>query len=247
MKNILLFAFIAFSLTSSSYALECFTSAEDIANYKQKNIIRQAANKLNQIIFDNWQYAEKVIRNKIQQSRLWETNKTYLYNLVTNRPWYIKNIEVSWEKIYVDIDRASYANISDCYADFYGITDNKSTKTRRYTVRKGAIIWGYESSNWSSYGAISMDDTEDFDDQGNYIAWKQCTMWTFLANAYKLCNGSFSEYADFHYGLCDSTGDLKPLHRWGYECWSQKTLPLTYVWFDIDQYTITSIVSVYRE
>lgn len=246
MKKILLLTIvISFASISSSYAFDCGQETpESMARYVQINRIRQAANKLNQIIFDNWQAAEKIIRNKIQQSKLWEANKTYLYNLVTNKPWYIRNIEVSWEKIYVDIDRASYANISDCYADAYGITDNKSTKTRRYIANKSAIIWGYNSYNWSAMGPIYMDDS-NYDDEGNDIAGKQCTMWTFLNNAYKLCNGSFHEYADFHYGLCDSTEHLKA--RPWYTCWSKKTLPLTYFWFNIDQYMITSMVSSYSE
>jgi len=246
MKKILLLAFVFVASFSSTQALWCETSSEDLSRYEKINKLRHAANKLNQVIFDNWQIAEKVIIKKIGESNLSQNNKNYLHNLVTNKPWYIKSIEKIWEEIYLNIDRASYKNLEDCFTEIYWTVDNKNTKTRKYLVSRSAIFGGYDGYDWAIFGVISMDDTDYYDDKWNYYAGKQCTMWTFLDNAYKMCKGSFNEYSDFHYGLCDSTAYLQQSPGWSI-CWSNKSLPLTYFSFDLDQYAITAIWSVYTE
>lgn len=247
MKKILLLAFVFVATFSWTYAFECFTSAEDIASYSQKNKIRQAANKLNQLIFDKGWAAEVFIREKIQQSNISNENNKYLFSLISNRPWYIRNIDVvgskQYEKIYLDIDWVSYANITDCYEDVFGAHENKSTKTRRYWIYPDASI-DWVSPMWWWISSIYMDDTESLDQRDGWR--KQCTISTFLDNAYKMCNGSFNEYTDFHYGMCDSTEYLKASPGWSI-CWSNKILPLTYFSFDLDQYAITGIWSVYTE
>lgn len=248
MKKLLLLALIvSFASISSSYAFECFTSAEDIAIFTQKNKIRQSANKLNQLIFDKWWAAETLIMDKIHQSKLTENNRRYLSELVWNRPWYIRNIEIVWEwryaQIYLDIDWVSYANITNCYDAVFGVTENKSTKTRRYWIYPDASIDSV-SPMWWWISSIYMDDTESLGQRNG--GRKQCTISTFLDNAYKMCNGSFNEYTDFHYGMCDSTEYLQASPGWSI-CWSNKVLPLTYFSFDLDQYAITGIWSVYTE
>lgn len=247
MKKILLLAFVFVASFSWTYAFDCgwYETPESMARYTQKNKVRRAANKLNQIIFDKWLAVEKTVRSMINQSNITDTYKTYLRNLIVNKPGYIRNIDLIDSKVYVDIDWAYYGDITNCNDDFYGPITNSSTKTRRYEISRSTKIGWYDVFEWIIYGVISMDDTEYYDNEENYISWKQCTISTFLDNAYKMCNGSFNEYTDFHYWLCDST---EYLNQYNLDiCWSNGSLPLTYLSFDLNQYKITSIWSLYTE
>lgn len=248
MKKILLLAFIFAISFSWTYAFDCggYETPESMARYAWKNKIRQAANKLNQIVFDKWLLIEGTIRSMINQSNMTDTYKTYLYNLVVNKPGFIRNIDIMNGKVYIDIDWAYYGDITNCNDDFYGSITNNTTKTRRYEISRSATIGWYDVFQWNIYGIISMDDTEYYDDIGNYHVGKQCTMWTFIDNAYKMCNGSFREYTDFHYWLCDSTEYLQTSPGSSI-CGSNKTIPLTYLSFDLDQYAIAAIWSIYTE